>query len=163
MKNTNFSRYLKLWVAALVLVCGVAFTGCKPGVVYRDNYVYVLPMEADSALIGDWKSDAEDGYTITQTTMKYNASWGYNWTGTIVGVSENCIYYKFSEVGEALDSSIIGKYGATSYVKQSDAVLKLSDATAPDYSKGAEATLEEAVKELTIENGYYSYYGTYNK
>ena len=120
-------------------------------------------MEADSALIGEWKSAAEDGYTITQTTMKYNDSWGYNWTGTIVGVSENCIYYKFSEVGEALDSSIIGKYGATSYVKQSDAVLKLSDATAPDYSKGAEATLEEAVKELTVENGYYSYYGPYNR
>lgn len=163
MKNTNFSRCVKLWVAALVLVCGVAFTGCKPGVDKPALPAGVKELSADSMLIGDWASNAGDGYTITQTTMKYNDSWGYNWTGTIVGVSENCIYYKFSEVGEKLDSSIIGKYGATSYVKQSDAVLKFSDATEPDYSKGAEATLEEAVKELTIENGYYSDYGTYNK
>ncbi len=167
MKNTNFSRCVKLWVAALVLVCGVAFTGCKPGVVYRDNYVYVLPMEADSALIGDWKSEHGEIFEITSDTLKNGGSWGDCYAGNNLLIREitqdsGYLYIKYTramnpDYSYSEDAADVGKWYALSYKNLKSDTVDLAGAFG---TVSATNTIAEAIAEFTIENGYFASYST---
>lgn len=181
MKNTNFSRYVKLWGAALVLVCGVAFTGCKPEVVYRDNYVYVLPMEADSALIGDWAANDYEKYIITSNTFESENT--YKGDALVIkqdNETSGTIYVKYSEIydwdkgqeDEPADTTgwlefwgtwyptnteLIGKWYAISYKNLTSSSIDIAGAMG---RKKCTDTIEEAITEFTIENGYFATYST---
>ena len=158
MKNTNFSRYVKLWVAALVLVCGVAFTGCKPGVVYRDAYV---------SIVGTWKSEYDEIFEITSDTLKNGGSWGDCYAGNNLLIREitqdsGYLYIKYTRAmnpdsSYSEDAADVGKWYALSYKNLKPDTVDLAGA----YGKvSATNTIEEAITEFTIENGYFASYST---
>ena len=158
MKNTNFSRCVKLWVAALVLVCGVAFTGCKPGVEYRDNYV---------SIVGTWKSEYGEIFEITSDTLKNGGPWGDCYAGNNLLIREitqdsGYLYIKYTRAmnpdsSYSEDAADVGKWYALSYKNLKSNTVNLAGA----YGKvSATNTIEEAIAEFTIENGYFATYST---
>ena len=99
MKNTNFSRCVKLWVAALVLVCGVAFTGCKPGVDKPALPAGVKELSADSMLIGEWAAYDYEKYIITSNTFESENT--YKGDALVIkqdNETSGTIYVKYSEI-----------------------------------------------------------------
>lgn len=186
MKNNNFSRFTKLAVAALVLLCGVAFTGCKPDVQYRDVYYYVLPMEADSPLIGTWAANEYEQYIITDKTFESVDTYKGNSLVVLQETKDSGrIFVKYSNIpdwtkGQAdepadktgwtylygswypSNSELTGKWYAISYKDLKDDSIKISGAFKTGGVK-ATATLEKAIEEFTIENGYFSQYSTCTK
>lgn len=192
MKNTNFSCCVKLWVAALVLVCGVAFTGCKPDVAPEILPDGVEKLSNDSALIGTWVASEYEQYIIKPTTfnggsytgnslvvMKNTESSGmifvkyekaYDWNNPVyVNPNDSTYYYSSYEYDGVtyeswypLDSTKIGKWYAISYTDLTANSIKISGAlgSKTDHKIEATATLEKAIEEFTIENGYFSQYST---
>lgn len=158
MKNTNFSRCVKLWVAALVLVCGVAFTGCKPGVEYRDAYV---------SIIGTWKSEYGEIFEITSDTLKNGGSWGDSYAGNNLLIREitqdsGYLYIKYTRAMNpdytySEDAADVGKWYALSYKNLKPDTVDLAGAYG---NVSATNTIEEAIAEFTIENGYFASYST---
>ena len=132
------------------------------------EYVYVLPVESTDSIVGTWTSTSKDYYTVSASNVEYyDGGYGYDWKGTPAGKSETgstsgYVYIKYTSVETALDSSLVGKYIAISYSGLTASSAKMATAY---KSSGvtSEPSLSEAVKEFTIDNGYYSYYGTYSK
>lgn len=163
MKNTNFSRFAKLWVAALVLVCGVAFTGCKPEVQYRDI-----------ALEGTWVESGECGnsyYEISFNSFKnygdtYESYEGNNLVIRETSSDSGYIYIKYTksmnpDYSYSTNAPDVGKWYAISYKNLT--INSISIAGAYSDAAGAKTstdTLEEAIKEFTIEKNYF---GTYSE
>lgn len=134
MKKNYFSRLF----AAFAFVAVLVLSGC------------VQPDEA--SVYGTWESSAGDGYVITETSIKYDdGGYGYGWEGTIAQVTDSYIYY-----------TIATKYFAISYTNLTDESCKFSNAYKAN-GKLFTDTLESAIEEFTVDNGYYSYYGEYVK
>lgn len=167
MKNTNFSRCVKLWVAALVLVCGVAFTGCKPGVDKPALPAGVKELSADSMLIGDWKSEYGEIFEITSDTLKNGGSWGDYYAGNNLLIREitqdsGYLYIKYTRAMNpdslySEDAADVGKWYALSYKNLKPDTVDLAGAYG---NVSATNTIEEAIAEFTIENGYFATYST---
>src|SRR5574344_471794 len=128
----------------------------------------VTALAATDSIVGTWTSTYKDYYTVSASNFEYyDGGYGYDWKGTPAGKSETdstsgYVYIKYTSVGTSLDSSLIGKYIAISYSGLTASSAKMATA----YKKSgvtSEPSLSEAVKEFTIDNGYYSSYGAYSK
>lgn len=163
MKNNNFSRFTKLAVATLVLLCGVAFTGCKPDVQYRDVYV---------TLEGTWVNAYTGGYesyTITNDTFKSGGDYGYgeyegyagnNLVVRTLDKTSGFIYIKYTramnpDYSYSEDAADVGNWYAIMYSELTSSSVKFSGAYKADETTST-ATLEEAIAEFTVENGYFA-------
>lgn len=181
MKNTNFSRCVKLWVAALVLVCGVAFTGCKPGVDKPALPAGVKELSADSMLIGEWAANDNEKYIITSNTFESENT--YKGDALVIkqdNETSGTIYVKYSEIydwdkdqkDEPADTTgwlefwgtwyptnteLIGKWYAISYKNLTSSSIDIAGAMG---TKKCTDTIEEAITEFTVENGYFATYST---
>lgn len=134
MLHSKFSRYSLLLVS--VFVCALFFTGCNPN-----------PPSEEATLVGTWESQYGDGYVISETTITYDdGGYGFGWTGTIEEIADSYIYY-----------SKDGAFFVVAYKNLTDSSCSFSNAY-KDGGKSSEASLEDAKKEFTVENGYFSYY-----
>lgn len=158
-----------------MVLLGAAFVfgtlSCKqatdPETVKETTVIVVEPVTDSEGFIGTWTS-GYDSYTITSSTVTYNdGGYGYEWTGTPVGKYEmsstsGYIYVKYTSVGSAMDSSLVGTYIAVSYKSLESSAVLMANAYKSD-GVSSESTLSAAVTEFTVDNGYYSYYGSYSK
>lgn len=133
MLHSKFSRYSLLLVS--VFVCALFFTGCNPN------------PSKEATLVGTWESQYGDGYVISKTTITYDdGGYGFGWSGTIEEIADSYIYY-----------SKDGAFSAVAYKNLTDSSCSFSNAYKQD-GKTSEASLKDAKKEFTVENGYFSYY-----
>ena len=172
MKNTKFSfnrAWLVLTALLMSALVAVSFTSCKSDDDDDDLPSGVEYLSSDSLLIGTWKSSYGEIFEISTTELKNGGSWGNCYAGnnlTVRKISDSAgiVYIKYTRsiIYGSMDYSEtapdVGKWYAISYKNLTDDAVALCGA----YKEGGAAsteTLDEAVSEFTIENGYF---GTYS-
>ena len=173
MKSTRFAFGRALALLCTLLFVSFSFISCQQSDDEDDTvvteYVIIEPYTAsdDYAILNNesWVSEYNDYYTFADASVSYyDGGYGYDWTGTVAGIYGSYIYFKYVSVGSALDSSLMGQYNAINFKDLSSSAVSMG--TASNYSnngKASTATLEEAVSEFTVGNGYWSSWGDYTK
>ena len=116
---------------------------------------------APNLLIGTWISTYNETYIYDGKTFTsaYNGNNSYVFTVDKVIYSSDTsgiIYGKYTETSYYKD--VVGKYYAVSFKDLTESSISISGAYKSDGKTGT-ATLEEAISEFTIDNGYF---GTYS-
>ena len=149
-------------VAALA-ACLVLLSGCE-----------LATSSADGALTGYWKSTFGDDFELSGNTLEgfryvqYNdADRSVSFAGTVVNnpdyfATSGYLVILISDPGTFKITK--GAYYVVHWKNLSGSLVAAASAykTKGDYNNGME-TLEDALAEYTVENGYYGYYGEYEK
>lgn len=156
MKNTKFS-FNRAWLVLIALLMSalvaVSFTSCKSD-------------DDDASIYGTWVNKTDtytETYKITETMFSNGYYEGNNLTVIESSDSAGYIYIKYTKAMNA-DYSYsetapdVGKWYAISYKNLTDDTVSISGAYKSGGATSTE-TLDEAVSEFTIENGYF---GTYS-
>lgn len=157
MKNTKFSfnrAWLVLTALLMSALVAVSFTSCKSD-------------DDDASIYGTWKSSYGEIYDISTTELKNGGSWGNGYAGnnlTVIESSDSAgyIYIKYTKAMNAdysysENAPDVGKWYAISYKNLTDDTVSISGAYKSGGATSTE-TLDEAVSEFTIENGYFGKY-----
>lgn len=156
MKNTKFSfnrAWLVLTALLMSALVAVSFTSCKSD-------------DDDASIYGTWVNKTDtytETYKITETMFSNGYYEGNNLTVIESSDSAGYIYIKYTKAMNA-DYSYsetapdVGKWYAISYKNLTDDTVSISGAYKSGGATSTE-TLDEAVSEFTIENGYF---GTYS-
>lgn len=167
MKALRFNFFRALFAALTVVLFSASFTGCSDSV--ETETEYVLSNDVDEALQATWVSPAgasfSETYTITDTT--FAAAGSYEGNELLIrktGDDSGYIYLKYTksmntDYSYSESAPDVGKWYAVSYKGLTQNTIQLSGA----YKAGgvtSKETLEEAVEEFTIENGYFAYYSS---
>lgn len=158
MKSTRLSLLrAKAVLFALVSVLAFSFSACNVTTEPEVEYVY------NDLLVGTWTGGSTESYTITNTTFESKGSYkGDNLVVQKLDSTSGYIYIKYTVAMNA-DYSYsetapdVGKWYAISYKDLGAEKISLSGA----YKKGGATsceTLDEAVTEFTVDNGYFEYY-----
>lgn len=178
MKSTRFSfGSAAAFLGALLIVVSLSFSLASCKTADDDNPLPqgIEELSADSPLIGKWKDSYGSIYEISQTEFSnygenYNSYAGKNlviskstdnsgyiyiqYTKAYCAEHSNLEEYKYTYDNDSPD---VGKWYAISYKSLTASSIQISGA----YKDGGETsteTLEEAMAEFTIENGYFSTY-----
>lgn len=178
MKSTRFSfGSAAAFLGALLIVVSLSFSLASCKTADDDNPLPqgVEELSSDSPLIGKWKDSYGSIYEISQTEFSnygenYNSYAGKNlviskstdnsgyiyiqYTKAYCAEHSNLEEYKYTYDNDSPD---VGKWYAISYKSLTASSIQISGA----YKDGGETsteTLEEAMAEFTIENGYFSTY-----
>ena len=160
-KSSRFGRRV---TSALLVLCiafvAMSFSGCKP----PTDTGSVPEVSSLDLLKGTWNgSFTGESYTITETTFDSAGSYaGDNLTVSEVDEKSGYIYIKFTRAANAdwtysETAPDVGKWYCVAYKNLSENSVSLSGAYNA-AGKSACDTLDEAKKEFTIENGYFSGY-----
>ena len=186
MKSTRFNFGRALLTLCAIFFVSFSFISCQQETEteYVSDYVYeyVIPLAVDSEsnLIGDWSSSSEK-FSVGSTNFSnyYFDSTSKNWVETYTGdnlyyiaasATSGYIYFKYtkaatanwsysSDVSQAPD---VGKWYAIAYKDLTSSTISLSGAYKASGVTSTD-TLEEAIKEFTVEKGYFSYYSELTK
>lgn len=163
MKSTRLSLLrAKAVLFALVSVLAFSFSACNVTTEPEVEHVY----DADDLLVGTWtggSTEWPESYTITNTTFESKGSYkGNNLVVQKLDSTSGYIYIKYTVAMNADHSYSatapdVGKWYAVSYKDLGAEKISLSGA----YKKGGATsceTLDEAVTEFTVDNGYFAYY-----
>lgn len=167
MKSTRLSLLrAKAVLFALVSVLAFSFSACNVTTEPEVEHVY-KQIDADDLLVGTWtggSTEWPESYTITNTTFESKGSYkGNNLVVQKLDSTSGYIYIKYTVAMNA-DWSYsetapdVGKWYAISYKDLGAEKISLSGA----YKEGGATsckTLDEAVTEFTVDNGYF---GTYS-
>ena len=167
MKSTRLSLLrAKAVLFALVSVLAFSFSACNVTTEPEVEHVY-KQIDANDLLVGTWtggSTEWPESYTITNTTFESKGSYkGNNLVVQKLDSTSGYIYIKYTVAMNA-DGSYsetapdVGKWCAISYKDLGAEKISLSGA----YKKGGATsckTLDEAVTEFTVDNGYF---GTYS-
>lgn len=167
MKNTKFSfnrAWLVLTALLMSALIAVSFTSCKSdddddlpsGVEY---------LSSDSLLIGTWNGGTEqypESYKISKNDFSNGYYEGNELCVRNISSLAGYIYIKYTKSMNAdltysETAPDVGKWYAISYKNLADDTISISGA----YKSGGATstkTLDEAVSEFTIENGYFEKY-----
>ncbi|WP_288959147.1 hypothetical protein [uncultured Treponema sp.] len=167
MKSTRLSLLrAKAVLFALVSVLAFSFSACNVTTEPEVEHVY-KQIDADDLLVGTWtggSTEWPESYTITNTTFESKGSYkGDNLVVQKLDSTSGYIYIKYTVAMNA-DWSYsetapdVGKWYAISYKDLGAEKISISGA----YKDGGATsckTLDEAVTEFTVDNGYF---GTYS-
>ena len=166
MKSTRLSLLrAKAVLFALVSVLAFSFSACNVTTEPEVEHVY-KQIDADDLLVGTWTGGTEqypESYTITNTTFESKGSYkGNNLVVQKLDSTSGYIYIKYTVSMDADYSYLetapdVGKWYAISYKDLGAEKISISGA----YKKGGATsceTLDEAVTEFTVDNGYFAYY-----
>lgn len=167
MKSTRLSLLrAKAVLFALVSVLAFSFSACNVTTEPEVEHVY-KQIDADDLLVGTWtggSTEWPESYTITNTTFESKGSYkGNNLVVQKLDSTSGYIYIKYTVAMNA-DWSYsetapdVGKWYAIFYKDLGAEKISLSGA----YKDGGATsckTLDEAVTEFTVDNGYF---GTYS-
>lgn len=156
MKNTKFSfnrAWLVLTALLMSALVAVSFTSCKSD-------------DDDASIYGTWVNKTDtytETYKITETMFSNGYYEGNNLTVIESSDSSGYIYIKYTKAMNAdwsysENAPDVGKWYAISYKNLTDDTVSISGAYKSGGATSTE-TLDEAVSEFTIENGYF---GTYS-
>lgn len=167
MKSTRLSLLrAKAVLFALVSVLAFSFSACNVTTEPEVEHVY-KQIDADDLLVGTWtggSTEWPESYTIKNTTFESKGSYkGNNLVVQKLDSTSGYIYIKYTVAMNANYSYSdtapdVGKWYAVSYKDLGAEKISLSGA----YKKGGATsckTLDEAVTEFTVDNGYF---GTYS-
>ena len=159
MKSTRLSILrAKAVLFALVSVLAFSFSACNVTTEPEVEYVY------NDLLVGTWTDGTKYGtYIITNTTFENAGSYkGDNLVVQKLDSTSGYIYIKYTVAMNA-DRSYsetapdVGKWYAISYKDLGAEKISLSGAYKDGGATSCE-TLDEAVTEFTVDNGYFAYY-----
>lgn len=166
MKSTRLSLLrAKAVLFALVSVLAFSFSACNVTTEPEVEHVY-KQIDADDLLVGTWtggSTEWPESYTITNTIFESKGSYkGNNLVVQKLDSTSGYIYIKYTVAMNADNSYSetapdVGKWYAISYKDLGAEKISLSGA----YKKGGATsceTLDEAVTEFTVDNGYFAYY-----
>ena len=167
MKSTRLSILrAKAVLFALVSVLAFSFSACNVTTEPEVEHVY-KQIDADDLLVGTWtggSTEWPESYTITNTTFESKGSYkGDNLVVQKLDSTSGYIYIKYTVAMNA-DYSYsetapdVGKWYAISYKDLGAEKISLSGAYKEGGATSCE-TLDEAVTEFTVDNGYF---GTYS-
>lgn len=166
MKSTRLSLLrAKAVLFALVSVLAFSFSACNVTTEPEVEHVY-KQIDADDLLVGTWtggSTEWPESYTITNTTFESKGSYkGNNLVVQKLDSTSGYIYIKYT-VSMNADRSYsetapdVGKWYAISYKDLGAEKISISGAYKEGGATSCE-TLDEAVTEFTVDNGYFAYY-----
>ena len=163
LRRTKFSAIL------LLLSLSIFLASCKP----EPDPETLLPqgieeLSTDSPLIGKWQDSYNSIYDISQNEFSnygdtYDSYAGNNLVISKTSENSGYIYIQYTKAYCAEhstydnDSPDVGKWYAISYKSLTASSIQISGAYKYDGKTSTE-TLEEAMAEFTIENGYFAMY-----
>ena len=159
MKSTRLSLLrAKAVLFALVSVLAFSFSACNVTTEPEVEYVY------NDLLVGTWTDGTKYGtYIITNTTFENAGSYkGDNLVVQKLDSTSGYIYIKYTVAMNA-DWSYsetapdVGKWYAVSYKDLGAEKISISGAYKDGGATSCE-TLDKAVTEFTVDNGYFAYY-----
>ena len=176
MKSTRFSfGSAATFLGALLIVVSLSFSLASCKTADDDNPLPqgVEELSADSPLIGKWKDSYGSIYEISQTEFSnYGKSYeSYAGNNLVISKSTDNSGYIYIQYTRAADENWnyttdktkapdVGKWYAISFKELTNSSIKLSGAYG---EKTSTETLEEAITEFTIENGYFANYSDCTK
>ncbi len=176
MKSTRFSfGSAATFLGALLVVVSLSFSLASCKTADDDNPLPqgVEELSADSPLIGKWKDSYGSIYEISQTEFSnYGKSYeSYAGNNLVISKSTDNSGYIYIQYTRAADENWnyttdktkapdVGKWYAISFKELTNSSIKLSGAYG---EKTSTETLEEAITEFTIENGYFASYSDCTK
>lgn len=142
-------------MAAALVVSVITLTGCpKP-----------TDPDASASIYGTWTSEYGEVFTITESTLSNGGAWGDCYAGDNLTVKtidkkSGYIYIKYTRSANpdytySETAPDVGKWYAVYYSNLTEDSVTLSGA----FKKGGKTsteTLEEAIEEFTVENGYFA-------
>ena len=172
MKSTRFSfGSAATFLGALLIVVSLSFSlaSCKTDDNNDDS------LTSGIALIGKWKDSYDSTYEISQNEFS-NYGYGYDaYAGNnlVISITSNdfssgYIYIQYTRAADEnwnyttdkTKAPDVGKWYAISFKELTNSSIKLSGAYG---EKTSTETLEEAITEFTIENGYFASYSDCTK
>ena len=161
MKSSSFvKRAASLFSAILVLFLSFNFSSCKNE--SDIQYIYY-------DLSGKWKDDSSSYFEISETEFKnYGDSYDcYAGNNLLIAKTSNDSGYIYIKYTKAMNPDYsysetapdVGKWYAIAFKDLTSDSVKLSGAY-KESGKTSTETLEEAIKEFTVENGYF---GTFSE
>lgn len=168
MKSTRLSLLrAKAVLFALVSVLAFSFSACNVTTEPEVEHVY-KQIDADDLLVGTWtggSTEWPESYTITNTTFESKGSYkGNNLVVQKLDSTSGYIYIKYT-VSMNADYSYsetapdVGKWYAISYKDLGAEKISISGAYKEGGATSCE-TLDEAVTEFTVDNGYFGNYSS---
>lgn len=169
MKSTRLSLLrAKAVLFALVSVLAFSFSACNVTTEPEVEHVY-KQIDADDPLVGTWTDGTKYGtYIITNTTFENAGSYkGNNLVVQKLDSTSGYIYIKYT-VSMNADYSYsetapdVGKWYAISYKDLGAEKISISGAYKEGGATSCE-TLDEAVTEFTVDNGYFRFYTSHTR
>ena len=176
MKSTRFSfGSAAAFLGALLIVVSLSFSLASCKTADDDNPLPqgVEELSSDSPLIGKWKDSYDSIYEISQTEFSnygenYNSYAGKNLVISKSTDNSGYIYIQYTRAADKnwnyttdkTKAPDVGKWYAISFKDLTNSSIKLSGAYG---EKTSTETLEEAITEFTIENGYFASYSDCTK
>lgn len=169
MKSTRLSILrAKAVLFALVSVLAFSFSACNVTTEPEVEHVY-KQIDADDLLVGTWTDGTKYGtYIITNTTFENAGSYkGDNLVVQKLDSTSGYIYIKYTVAMNA-DYSYsetapdVGKWYAISYKDLGAEKISISGAYKDSGATSCE-TLDEAVTEFTVDNGYFGFYTSHTR
>ena len=169
MKSTRLSLLrAKAVLFALVSVLAFSFSACNVTTEPEVEHVY-KQIDADDPLVGTWTDGTKYGtYIITNTTFENAGSYkGDNLVVQKLDSTSGYIYIKYTVAMNA-DYSYsetapdVGKWYAVSYKDLGAEKISISGAYKEGGATSCE-TLDEAVTEFTVDNGYFGFYTSHTR
>ena len=179
MKSTRFSfGSAATFLGALLIVVSLSFSlaSCKTDDNNDDSLTSgIEELSTDSPLIGKWKDSYSSIYEISQNEFSNYGDTYLSYAGNnlvISKTSENSgyIYIQFTRAADENRNYTtdkekapdIGNWYAISYKDLEENSIQLSGAYKYEGKTSTE-TLEEAITEFTIDNGYFGIYSDCTK
>ena len=176
MKSTRFSfGSAATFLGALLIVVSLSFSLASCKTADDDNPLPqgIEELSSDSPIIGKWKDSYGSIYEISQTEFSnYGESYNsYAGNNLVISKSSDDSGYIYIQYTRAADKNWnyttdktkapdVGKWYAISFKELTNSSIKLSGAYG---EKTSTETLEEAITEFTIENGYFASYSDCTK
>ena len=176
MKSTRFSfGSVAAFLGALLIVVSLSFSLASCKTADDDNPLPqgIEELSADSPLIGKWKDSYGSIYEISQTEFSnygenYNSYAGKNLVISKSTDNSGYIYIQYTRAADKnwnyttdkTKAPDVGKWYSISFKELTNSSIKLSGAYG---EKTSTETLEEAITEFTIENGYFASYSDCTK
>ena len=160
MFHNKFSRFL----AVFITVVSLCAFGCKT----QPEETFI------SDLYGKWTSSPEEVYEISKDYFKTYGTLGNGYEGDSIIIIPNendnasgTIFLKYTvsmnpDYSYSNTAPDVGKWYAVSYKNLTKNSVSLSGAYKSD-GKTSTKTLQEAIKEFTVANGYFDYYSECTK
>ena len=176
MKSTRFSfGSAATFLGALLVVVSLSFSLASCKTADDDNPLPqgIEELSSDSPIIGKWKDSYGSIYEISQTEFSnYGESYNsYAGNNLVISKSSDDSGYIYIQYTRAADKNWnyttdktkapdVGKWYSISFKELTNSSIKLSGAYG---EKTSTETLEEAITEFTIENGYFASYSDCTK
>lgn len=169
MKSTRYAFGRALALLCTFVFISFGFISCQTETEHETEYVYVYQISDENILTGEWKSSYGEIYAISSTSLSNGGSWGDCYAGDSLLVSytseaqtSGYIYIKYTramnpDYSYSETAPDVGKWYALSFKNLTSSSMEISGAFKKEGKTSTE-TLEEAIKEFTVKNGYFDSY-----